>query len=134
MEIASRLHAGHCALFPDQHRVSKFLTRKATELGKLPLHVEGRYRHFGPGVEPYTALNALVQGGIGEFMKDMMIELPAPYDEMLVLQVHDELVFDGPDGIEDELHELLERISADINPWKFPMHWDAKKWSNDVAA
>ena len=131
MEIARRLHAGHCALFPQQHYVSKFLTAKAEQLGKLPLHVEGRYRHFDAGVDYYTALNALVQGGIGEFMKDMMIELPAPYDEMLVLQVHDELVFDGPDGIEDELHELLERISADINPWKFPMHWDAKRWSND---
>jgi DNA polymerase I-like protein with 3'-5' exonuclease and polymerase domains len=134
-DIAVRCLNGHRKLFPRQHQMSEWLAVQAELRGKLPLHVPGRYRHFTYGVAFYTALNALVQGGIGEFMKDVMLEIwRNGYGEMLVLQVHDELVFDGPDGIEQELHDLLEAIAADINPFKFPMHWDAKRWSEDEAA
>jgi DNA polymerase-1 len=131
--VAMRLLRGHKKLFARQHRISAYLTEKARQLGYLPLHVEGRYRHFrSPGmtVPYYTALNALVQGGIGEFMKDVMIELDkAGYGELLILQVHDELVFDAPTGMSAEILALLTQISEDINPFKYVLQWDAKPWS-----
>lgn len=140
--IAWRLLNGHKKLYGKMHRTSEWLTEKARELGQLPLHVDGRYRHFrspGVAVQYYTALNALVQGGIAEFMKDVMLELfrdPRGFGEWLVLQVHDELVFDAPDepGIRDELLATLNAISERINPFRFVLGWDAKGWSDAEAA
>lgn len=128
--VAEVARDGHKALFAEQHRVAQYLSNQAKKRGKLPLHVPGRYRHFNtPGhrVAYYTALNALVQGGVAEFMKDTMLEIARrDYDELLVLQVHDELWFEGPPGIGAELHELLQSISHDINPFRYELTWAAK--------
>jgi DNA polymerase I-like protein with 3'-5' exonuclease and polymerase domains len=131
---AERFHDGHKRTFATQHRMADWLSDKARELGKLPLFPKGRYRHFrSPGkvVQFYTALNALVQGGVAEYMKDTMIELYARgYGELLILQVHDELVFDCPadQHMEAELLSVLTQISHDINPFKFPLTWEPKAW------
>lgn len=129
--VAGIARDGHKRLFARQHRVADFLSREAQAKGRLPLHVPGRYRHFEspgkPRVPGYTALNALVQGGVAEFMKDTMLEVVRRgYEELLVLQVHDELWFDGPPGIGQELLELLQSIAYDINPFKYPMRWEPK--------
>jgi DNA polymerase-1 len=132
--VAKQARDGHKSLFAVQHLVADRLSDAAEQLGRLPLAPEGRYRHFrspGKRVPGYTALNALVQGGVAEFMKDTMIELYARgYGELLVLQVHDELVFDAPAGrgMEQELLSVLQQIAADINPFKYPLTWDAKSW------
>ena len=77
------------------------------------------------------ALNALVQGGVAELVKSIMIELDQTWArDMLVLQVHDELAFDGPDepGMEDALLQLLTEITNDVNPFRYPMSWAEKRW------
>lgn len=133
--VAKIARDGHKRMFAKQHRMADWFARKAEELGRLPLAPEGRFRHFrSPGKRPkyYTALNALVQGGVAEFMKDTMIELyRRGYGELLILQVHDELVFDVPvgKGLDIELKAVLQQISYDINPFKYPLTWDAKSWS-----
>lgn len=132
--VAQQFVAGHKRTFAVQHAVADKLAEAAEQLGKLPLVPPGRYRHFrSPGltVPGYTALNALVQGGVAEFMKDTMIELYARgYGELLILQVHDELVFDVPAGkdMEREILDVLTKISLDINPFRYPLTWDAKSW------
>lgn len=135
--IGYKAWRGHRDLFSRQHYVADFFAQKARERGKLPLHVEGRYRHFkSPGVmvQFYTALNALVQGGIAEYMKDIMIEVyRRGYGELLVLQVHDELVFDAPIGMQRELQQLLDDIADDINPFKHRLSWEGKAWSLEAA-
>jgi DNA polymerase I-like protein with 3'-5' exonuclease and polymerase domains len=126
---------GHKRTFAKQHQMANWLSAKAKELGKLPLFPKGRYRHFlSPGrtVHYYTALNGLVQGSVAEFVKDTMIELYARgYGELLILQEHDELVFDVPAGkdMERELLNVLTQISLDINPFKFALTWEPKAWS-----
>ena len=121
---------GHKELFARQHRVADFLADEAEKRGKLPLQIPGRYRHFhGPGrqVGYYTALNALVQGGVAEFMKSTMLEIKARgYEELMTLQVHDEFWFHGPPGMGDELRELLQSISHDINPFRYELRWEGK--------
>lgn len=135
MRVAYRARDGHRRLYAKQHAMSDALAELARVHGKLPLHVPGRYRHFrSPGVivEFYTALNAMVQGGVAEFMKDTMIEVEnAGYGELLVLQVHDELVFDHPAGMRDEIHVLLTKIAHDINPFKYVLQWDGHDWSEE---
>jgi DNA polymerase I-like protein with 3'-5' exonuclease and polymerase domains len=128
--VAKRFRDGHKATFPVMHKMAQFFADQAAERGVLPLHVPGRYRHFhSPGIQVpyYTALNALVQGGVAEFVKDTMLEIQARgYEELLVLQVHDEVWFEGPPGIGQELLELLQSIAHDINPFRYEMRWAAK--------
>jgi DNA polymerase I-like protein with 3'-5' exonuclease and polymerase domains len=133
--VAKIARDGHKALFAEQHRMADWWARKAEELGYLPLNPEGRKRHFrspGKTIHAYTALNALVQGGVAEFMKDTMIEVyKRGYGELLILQVHDELVFDAPanKGMEAELLRVLQQISHDINPFRYELTWEPKAWT-----
>jgi len=134
---AERFHEGHKRTFAKQHQMADWLAQKAKELGKLPLFPPGRYRHFlspGRAVKFYTALNALVQGSVAEFVKDTMIELYARgWGDYLILQVHDELVLDVPTGkgLEHELNLVLNQISKDINPFKYALQWEPKAWMRD---
>jgi DNA polymerase I-like protein with 3'-5' exonuclease and polymerase domains len=137
--VAKRMRDGHKEAYAVQHRVAKFLAAHAERVGKIPMYGKNdRYRHFwspGKRVHSYTALNALVQGGVAEFMKDTMLALDHTWArDMLVLQVHDELAFDAPDepGMEQRLHRLLTRIANDINPFRYPLTWAAKTWEHDL--
>lgn len=130
-EVAAQFHEGHKATFARQHRVADYLAAEAEKRGKLPLHIPGRYRHFHGGQFPvhyYTALNALVQGGVAEWMKTNMLELKKRgYEELMMLQVHDSFVFEGPPGLGPELLGVLNDIKKDCNPFKFPIQWDQKR-------
>lgn len=130
--MAYKIIDAHKQLYRGMHSMSEYLTEQARVRGKLPLHVPGRYRHFnspGRAVQFYTALNALVQGGIGEYMKDVMLAVyERGYGDYLILQVHDELVFDHPIGMAEEIHQVLRDIADEINPFKFVIPWDIGKW------
>jgi DNA polymerase I-like protein with 3'-5' exonuclease and polymerase domains len=132
--VARKMQQGHKLAYATQHRMAKFYADYAEKEGKLPLMPVGRYRHFyspGKWIKFYTALNALVQGGVGELVKDVMIGIDGSWArDMLVLQVHDELAFDAPDepGMEEALLQLLTRITNDVNPFRYPMRWEAKRW------
>lgn len=149
---AERILDRHKRTFPRLHAVKDKLTFIARRDGKVPLHKPGRYRHFrSPGLwDPryYTAMNAIVQGGIGEFVKDVMLEaegfgeqsldqylLSLPHSDVpivgnvkLVLQVHDELWFEGPDveWLGEDILRWLNETSERINPFRLPMFWEAK--------
>jgi len=136
--VAKQMRDGHKEAYATQHRMAKFLAQHAEKAGKIPLYGNNdRYRHFwspGKRIHSYTALNALVQGGVAEFMKDTMLELDGTWARnYLVLQVHDELAFDVPDepGIADRLHRLLSKIARDINPFRYPLTWAPKTWKED---
>lgn len=125
---------GYKQTYPRLERLKSGLQREARRTGVLPLHVEGRFRHFrSPGrpvVPYYTALNALVQGGIGEFMKDIMLacsglDMPG----RLCLQIHDSLVWEVEPGCGPVIHKELQRLADETNPFEMPMRFDAQEWS-----
>lgn len=132
--IGRKAYYGHRDLFRVMHTMADRYADAARKRGKLPLISPGRYRHFrSPGVfvQYYTALNALVQSGVAEFMKNVMLELyRRGYGEYLILQVHDELVFDAPTGMGDELLRVIREITHDVNPFKYELQWDAHAWSD----
>jgi len=139
--VAKKMRDGHKEAYAVQHRMAKFLAQHAEKVGKIPLYGNNdRYRHFwspGKRIHAYTALNALVQGGVAEFVKDTMLALDNTWARnYLVLQVHDELAFDAPDepGMEARLHKLLTKIAADLNPFRYPLVWSAKTWEQDLDA
>lgn len=134
--LAYRMRDGHLQTFARQHKMSKALGARGVRDGVLPLHPPGRFRHFfspgQPNVKPYTALNALVQGGVAEFMKDVMIAVyETEYRDQLILQVHDELVFDTEPGAGPQILKTLQAIADDVNPFKLPLTFDAKKWAKE---
>lgn len=120
--------------YPDLTRMMDRLAKVAEAKGYLPLHVPGRYRRFrGPGVQVpyYTALNAIVQGGVAEFMKDIM--LAQAVEDLgwgrLVLQIHDALVFEVVPGAGPKVLEYLNTLSDEINEFHgMPMPFDSKRW------
>jgi len=101
--------------------------------GVLPAHANypGRFRHFtGYSGEPrwYTAFNFLCQGGIAEIVKSMMLEIDRqiePYGAM-VLQLHDELIFELQPGSEETVLALLREITDKVNHFSLPLVWEAK--------
>jgi DNA polymerase-1 len=130
---------GYREAYPSLVHTMGALGKYADKHGRLGIgEWPGRYRHFrgaGYRVQGYTALNAIVQGGIGEFMKDMMIEWEqcgsaAMGDTRLVLQIHDALVFEIPEiyGTES-LAVWLQRTANRINPFALPMLWEMKLWN-----
>lgn len=126
---------GYRATYPDLVQLMDGLSAIAKRDGVLPLHVEGRYRHFrSPGIRVgyHAALNAIVQGGIGEFMRDVMVQIvPSVRDyAWLCLQVHDSLVFEVLPGRGPELGVRLQDLADDINPFEARMVWDAREWSD----
>lgn len=134
LAVARHARDVHRKLYATQHEVADKLAKIAREKGQVKI-APGRYRHFnspGKQVEYYTALNAMVQGGVAELVKDVMLEVfKAGYGDLLVLQVHDELVFDAPIGMREELHTMLTTATAQVNRFDFPMLWAPKVWSRE---
>lgn len=120
--------------YPNLVRLMNGLSDIADRDGIIPLHVPGRYRHFrSPGVRVpgYTALNAIVQGGVAEFMKDVMIAAEPELADMgarLCIQVHDSLVIEVLPGDGPRVQKLLQGIADDLNPFDMPMLFEGAPW------
>lgn len=135
---ADKILAGYRETYPRLLKVRDAFMKIAERDGYFPSVVEGRYRHFkgaGYRVPFYTAFNFAVQGGIGEFMKDVMNEWyrhgPEDYPGVvLCLQIHDALVFEIPreEGLHDLIHSRLQGIADQCNPFKMRMEFDSKQW------
>jgi DNA polymerase I-like protein with 3'-5' exonuclease and polymerase domains len=132
---AARILDDYRRAMPKLVQLMAGLERIAKDQGYLPLHVEGRYRHFrSPGVlvPYYTALNAIVQGAVAEFMKDMMLNAEAGLAELgarLCLQVHDSLVIEVLPGTGPLVQKFLQQVADDLNPFTMRMLFDASPWS-----
>lgn len=125
----------HVAQWPVLHAGISNLTAYAEVAGRVPLIKPGLFRRFiSPSmaypVPSYTAFNAEVQGGVAIFMGDVMVNVEAPalelYGAILLLQVHDSLVFEVPCGFGNALHRLLQRVADDCNPFAMRMLFDSK--------
>lgn len=130
---------GYASTYPKLARLMNGTEREAKRLGFIPLHKPGRFRRYrGPGYriwETYTALNSIVQGAIGEFMKDVMLAIwpqqgGSSYFR-ICLQIHDSLVAEVVPGTGEDLRLLLQETADRINPFQMRMLWDAKQWGVD---
>lgn len=144
---------GYRQTYPNLLRVRDGMLKIAERDGYVPSISPGRFRHFkgaGYRVAAYTAFNFIVQGGIGEFMKDVMNEWydhradwertdPGFLDTRtrLCLQVHDSLWFEtvassghihsGGQTWADETKQVLQGIADRINPFAMRMIFDSKQ-------
>jgi DNA polymerase-1 len=85
------------------------------------------------------AINTIIQGSAADIIKIAMIRIREHLCSMqsrLVLQVHDELVFEYPDAEEIRLAALVRREMERAVPLKVPLQVSLKKGRNwaDMAA
>lgn len=138
MEIADTVLLGIKKLYPRIFKLMNATTRRAEKAGYIRIHDEawpGRFRHFITEADKaprmYTALNAQVQGGIGEFMKDVMLAAEYKLEQLgarLCLQVHDSLVIEVPEGQGEAVQQVLQWVADTLNPFAMRMIFDAKPW------
>jgi DNA polymerase-1 len=72
------------------------------------------------------ALNTPIQGSAADLMKKAMIDIWRGIKERrlrsrMILQVHDELVFEVPDEERDELEAIVKRKMEDVFPLRLPL-------------
>lgn len=109
--------------------------RVAEERGYVKLWPTGRRRRFDTYAarfeHPKDAFNSVVQGGVGEYMKELMMVLYEPARQTgvrIVLNVHDSLVFEIPRGMEDKWTIFVRKTAARINPFQISMPIGVKSW------
>lgn len=139
LSIAVKILDGLKVLYPNIGRLMRSTTSRFEKHGYLPIHDTawpGRYRRLvtPAKIKPaaFTGLNAQIQGGIGEFMKDMMLEGEEPLAQLgarICLQVHDELVCEVQPGTGPAVLELLQELADKINPFAMRMVFTGAPWS-----
>ncbi len=81
------------------------------------IHFDGRY------TPPFTAWNRLIQGGVGEMVRHAMQRLEKPLEAIgaaMLLQVHDEIVVEAPEGREEEARRICRDVMCDFEFWLRP--------------
>jgi DNA polymerase I-like protein with 3'-5' exonuclease and polymerase domains len=127
---------GYRRAYPKLVQLIAGLERVARKDGVLPMIVEGRYRHFrSPGrlIHYYTALNAVVQGGVAECMKSYMIAAEPRLIAMgarLCLQVHDSFVIEVLPGTGLQVGELLQCVADEHDYFLMRMIFESNNWSD----
>lgn len=92
--------------------------------GRLPIRPwPGRFRHregrFGPEAS-YKALNSIVQGSVGEAVKDWLLALEfgvEALDGRIVAQVHDAVTLEVPEAQAANAASLLQQAWDRVNPF-----------------
>lgn len=134
-EDIARQHLGQWrTLYEGVTRAAKVAEEIAIER-PVKLWPIGRYRRFntahGAFDNPKDAFNSIVQGGVGEYVKQLMMELREPAlseGVRIVLNVHDSIVTEVPSGMEEQWTQTVKQIAARFNPFQIPMPVGAKRW------
>lgn len=134
------------ARYPEIKKIANNAQRAAQRQGYVA-YWTGRRRHFRKNLMPtgmtpqfYRAFNAVIQGGEAEIIKLAMIMIAEEVcDEncWLILQIHDEIVFEIKEGMEDEylprIQALMEKAGEEFCNFvsnKVIFKTSAGKWGN----
>ena len=118
--------------YPGFEKVMQKASKTVTYKSKIQLWT-GRYRHFQyPSSEAHKAFNSVIQGGAADIINYAMVRLNNEVDcdnARMLLQVHDNLVWEIKDGLEDQFIPKIVSIMEDI-PVDFGVKFkvDVKKW------
>ena len=121
------------AMYPGFDKVMRMASSKTRQRGKVQLW-SGRYRHFmWPSDEAHKAFNAVIQGGAADIVNRVMVRLDKEVDNeieaRMLLQVHDSVVFEIKNGLEDKYVPLIKEIMEDVQPdFGVKFFVSAKRW------
>lgn len=74
-----------------------------------------------------AAINAPLQGSNADIIKKAMAKLPIELQNCLILQIHDELLFEVPSDINDQASIAIKRIMEDVVKISIPLTVEIKK-------
>lgn len=119
-ERASDIRENFYLTYPGFRAKSAIAAQKAKAKGKLRLW-SGRYRHFAyPADEAHKAFNSVIQGGAADIVERTMVRLYKNVDNedecRMLLQVHDSVVFEIKEGLEDKYHPLIKKAMEEVEP------------------
>ncbi len=90
----------------------------------------GRIRHFNhPLANPKDAFNSLVQGGVAEMLRIAITTLARKlpkYDCHMLLQIHDQIIFECPVNLVDQVTPIIRHVMEDFPHWMIPPVADFK--------
>ncbi|HSK33167.1 MAG TPA: DNA polymerase A family protein, partial [Propionicimonas sp.] len=122
--LARRMLNSYWAAVPRVRRLFDGMAEAWVRRGRLPIRPwSGRFRHregrFGPESD-YKALNSIIQGSVGESVKDWLLELEIVCRNRgwrLVAQVHDAVTLEVPESDYAAAAAALQVTWDDINPF-----------------
>jgi DNA polymerase-1 len=98
--------------FPEFYSTARRAEKRAIKWGNIGL-AGGRRRWFDKTFhEERKAFNAAIQGGVAEVMKLWMLEVEKKWPGILLLQIHDSLVLEIPDEMDEDGTKSLTAWSA----------------------
>jgi DNA polymerase-1 len=134
------------AYFERYHGVKQFLDRQIAETRKIgftrtlfgrirPIPEINSQQPIMRGLAERTAMNTPLQGTAADLIKLAMIDidrqLPAEkFQTRMILQVHDELLFEGPKNELDRLKPLVRHAMEQVHPLLVPLVVDLKAGPN----
>lgn len=141
MSEAKEIIENYFHKFPGVQRYIASTVEEAKQKGFVQT-LEGRRRYMvelqskNPAIRKFgerAAINAPIQGTAADLMKLAMVELDQKISSPMILQVHDELIFEAPENILQEQAPEIARIMENIVTLKVPLkanwsignNWDA---------
>jgi DNA polymerase-1 len=116
-EVARQIKNNFWNTYPRFRALNEGCAAKVKREGRLRLWT-GRWRTFEYSSQSYKAMNSLIQGGAADIMEHVMVRVFEELDNEeceLLLQVHDELVFEVKEDREEEYRESIKTIMEDID-------------------
>lgn len=129
---ADAMRRNYYDTYPGFVRVSNRAATLCRGAGKVKLW-SGRYRHFwSKQDDAHKAFNSIIQGGAADIVESVMVRLFETYDNddcRMLLTVHDSVVFEIKDGMEDTYVPLIKELMEDVKPdFKVKFKVEAKEW------
>jgi DNA polymerase I len=134
------------AYFERYHGVKQFLDRQIAETRKTgftrtlfgrirPIPEINSHQPILRGLAERTAMNTPLQGTAADLIKLAMIEIDRRlaaegFHSRMILQVHDELLFEGPKDELDRLKPLVKHAMEQVHPLRVPLIVDLKAGPN----
>jgi DNA polymerase-1 len=117
---AEELRENFYNTYPGFRSKAKIAAGKVKTKRKLRLW-SGRYRHFAyPEDEAHKAFNSIIQGGAADIVERTMVRLYKNVDNeeecRMLLQVHDSVVFEIKEGLEDKYLPLIKDCMENVEP------------------
>lgn len=130
LDESNIIRARYAASYPGLQKASQLASEVCKHQGFIRLWT-GRRRHFQDRhKDAHKAFNSAMQGGAAEIVKRQMLaideELGDDSDLKMLLQVHDELLFEFPKGKEEYYGKKITDIMEDVKPdfgVKFKVDW-----------
>jgi DNA polymerase I-like protein with 3'-5' exonuclease and polymerase domains len=134
--LGRRLYKRFWRTYPRVEKLMRGYEEMAKRRGYIPHWREGRRRRFksphNRWPRYYSALNAAIQGGAAEFLKDVLLEVEPEVEAQgwgrVVLTVHDSVMAEHEPGAEHKIQALIDEVTADVSPYEIATPWEMKPW------